>query len=215
MKGIFFPIPCAGRRRRVSEGLQGRSCRKAVHSSITETESKEKFRPNILWLNGWKSRHQFQRNRENQFKMVPIPDAITKAVVCTGFAVCTDSGGIPLVQLAKKWGQGQQSAHSWAFAPATRKMIGRAVRTYPTSLLRIGMMTSQGFPGYGYHRCPTFIVPFPAVSAGTAFSRLLSSSFPASQSSSGQTGAGLPLGPYQESMAQARPVANSSSTAVL
>jgi hypothetical protein len=32
---------------------------KVVHSSITETESLEKFRPNILRMKGRKSRHQF------------------------------------------------------------------------------------------------------------------------------------------------------------
>ena len=36
-----------------------------VHSTITETESMEKFRPNIFRINGRKSRHQFYINREN------------------------------------------------------------------------------------------------------------------------------------------------------
>jgi len=76
-------------------------------------------------------------------------------------------------------------------------------------------MAFQDFRDTVTHRCPMIFVPFPAVSVGPALSRLFSSSFPESQTSSGHTGAGLPLGPYQESMAQARPVANSSSTAVL
>jgi len=38
---------------------------KVVHSSITETESMEKFRPNVFRMNGRKSRHQFQINWEN------------------------------------------------------------------------------------------------------------------------------------------------------
>jgi hypothetical protein len=39
--------------------------RKAVYSSITETESMEKFRPNVFRMTGGKPRHQFQINREN------------------------------------------------------------------------------------------------------------------------------------------------------
>jgi hypothetical protein len=35
-----------------------------VHSSITEIESMEKFRPNVFWRKGRKSRHQLQINRE-------------------------------------------------------------------------------------------------------------------------------------------------------
>jgi hypothetical protein len=38
---------------------------KVVHSSITETESMEKLRPDVFWMNGRKARHQFQINREN------------------------------------------------------------------------------------------------------------------------------------------------------
>jgi len=37
---------------------------KVVHSSITETESMEKLRPNIFWMDGRKSRHQFHINRK-------------------------------------------------------------------------------------------------------------------------------------------------------
>jgi hypothetical protein len=39
--------------------------RKVALSSITETESMEKLRPDIFRLKGRKSRHQFQINREN------------------------------------------------------------------------------------------------------------------------------------------------------
>jgi hypothetical protein len=38
---------------------------KLAISSITETESMEKFRSEIFWVNGRESRHQFQINREN------------------------------------------------------------------------------------------------------------------------------------------------------
>ena len=38
---------------------------KVVHSSITETESMEKLRPNVFWMGGRKSLHQFQINRKN------------------------------------------------------------------------------------------------------------------------------------------------------
>jgi hypothetical protein len=34
-------------------------------SPITEPESMEKFRPNVFWLKGRKSRHQFQINRKD------------------------------------------------------------------------------------------------------------------------------------------------------
>jgi hypothetical protein len=37
---------------------------KVVHSSITESESMEKFRPKISWMKGRKSRHQFCINRK-------------------------------------------------------------------------------------------------------------------------------------------------------
>jgi hypothetical protein len=45
-------------------------------SSITETESMEKFRPTVFRRNGRKSRHQLQIDRENQIRMVPgiLPD---------------------------------------------------------------------------------------------------------------------------------------------
>jgi hypothetical protein len=38
---------------------------KVDYSSITETESMEKFRPGIFWLEGWESGHQLQIIREN------------------------------------------------------------------------------------------------------------------------------------------------------
>jgi hypothetical protein len=48
-----------------SPTAQGVSPFKVVHSSITETESMEKFRPSVFRLKGRKSRHQLQINREN------------------------------------------------------------------------------------------------------------------------------------------------------
>jgi hypothetical protein len=35
----------------------------------------EKFPPNIFWMKGGKSRHQFQINRKDYISMVPIPVA--------------------------------------------------------------------------------------------------------------------------------------------
>jgi hypothetical protein len=48
-----------------SPTAQGFPPPKVVHSSITETESMEKFRPYLFWMKGRESRHQFQINREN------------------------------------------------------------------------------------------------------------------------------------------------------
>jgi hypothetical protein len=42
-----------------------------IPSSITEIESMEKLRPNILGLIGWESRHQLQINRKDKIQMVP------------------------------------------------------------------------------------------------------------------------------------------------
>jgi hypothetical protein len=44
----------------------------------------EKLRPNVIRMNGRKSRHQLQINRENYIKMVPIPAAIMKAMGHSG-----------------------------------------------------------------------------------------------------------------------------------
>ena len=49
--------------------------RKVVHSSITETESMEKFRSSVFWLKGRKSRHQFQINRENYIRIMTRTEA--------------------------------------------------------------------------------------------------------------------------------------------
>jgi hypothetical protein len=54
------------------EGLQsilgpmaGRSTRCPLHSSTTETESMEKFRPKVFRMTGRESGHQLQINRGN------------------------------------------------------------------------------------------------------------------------------------------------------
>jgi len=58
----------------ISRAVHAESHNLAIFS-ITETESMEKLRPNVFWLKGRKSRHQLQINRENKYKMVPIPAA--------------------------------------------------------------------------------------------------------------------------------------------
>jgi hypothetical protein len=58
----FFRVTCPPE---TSPTAQGVYPFKVVYSSITETESMEKFRSNVFWLIGRKSRHQLQINREN------------------------------------------------------------------------------------------------------------------------------------------------------